>query len=124
MLFRSGNLGSAINDYEKAIQLDPKFTWPYNNLAIILYSTEDPKYLNPQKAVDLLLKALEISGPRVPAYNESLAGAYARLDQFDKAIEYQNIAIDIVEERGWYEKAEEYKAQLESYKNNKILDQS
>ena len=114
---------SSVQNYEKAIEIDPEFTWSYNNLAIIYYSSDDQKYRNPERAVDLLLKAMKISGPRVPEYNHSLAAAYARLGQFQKSVEYQTVDIDIAKERGWgEEKVKELQEELEAYENNRIPD--
>lgn len=116
-----GKISESVESYEKAIDLNPQFTWSYNNLAEIFYSSTDLKYRNPEKAVNLLLKALEISGPRVPAYNQSLAAAYAQLGQFQKSIEYQSVAVDIARERGWDKTLEEYQKELEAYKEKRII---
>lgn len=114
------DIPNAIKSYEKAIEIKPNFTWPYNNLAIILISSEKEEYRNPQRAVELLLKAMKISGKRIPAYNSSLAAAYAHLGDFEKAVKFQKIALDIAKERKWAEKIKECENELEAYKTKEI----
>ena len=53
--FKAGNLDPAIADYTKALELDPKLAWAYNNLGAIFVQKDDFDHAIP--AYD---KALEI----------------------------------------------------------------
>ncbi len=63
---------------------------------------------------------MKTSGYRTPDYNHNMAAGYAHLDQFDQAIKYQEIAIDIVTEREWTDLAKEYTKELKLYQQKII----
>jgi len=65
---------------EKAIDLNPKFPEPYNNLGNIFL--EEKQY---EIAVDLYEKAISLN-PDYAAAHSNLGLAYKKLNQYDKAI--------------------------------------
>ena len=63
MSFESGDLAAAKKDFESALNLDPKNSFAYNNLASIAIKNQDYK-----KAKDLAGRAIELDPQNGPAY--------------------------------------------------------
>jgi len=82
----------AIRDLDKAIQLDPKYARAYNNLAWLLATADDRSIRNGRRAVELALKACDLSPCQDAYLLDTLAAAYARVGDFDKAMEWQSRA--------------------------------
>jgi len=80
----------AIRDLDKAIELDPKYARAYNNLAWLLATAEERSIRNGRRAVELALKACELSECQDAYLLGTLAAAYARNGDFVKAIEWQD----------------------------------
>ena len=83
----------AIGDFDKAIQLDPKYARAYNNLAWLLATAENPSIRDGRRAVELALKACDLSACQDTYLLDTLAAAYARVGNFAKAIEWQSKAM-------------------------------
>jgi tetratricopeptide (TPR) repeat protein len=83
----------AIRDFDKAIQLDPNYARAYNNLAWLLATAENPSIRDGRRAVELALKACDLSACRDAYLLDTLAAAYARVGNFAKAIEWHNKAM-------------------------------
>lgn len=107
----NGNLGSALNEYLKAIEIDPYFARAYNNLGYIYRQ---------QGKVDLAIKyynkTLELN-PKDDTAHTNLASAYEKKGDYDKAIDefHQALKLDpgsITVELA-LEKIEKKKAQAE-----------
>lgn len=89
-----GDYGRAVSDYDKAIEVDPKDALAYNNLAWLLASGDRADLRDGKKALELALKACELSGWGNPSYVDTLASAYARVGEFQNAVKWQQKAID------------------------------
>jgi Flp pilus assembly protein TadD len=83
----------AIRDLNKAIELDPKYARAYNNLAWLLATAEEPSIRNGRRAVELALKACELSECQDAFLLDTLAAAYARNGDFAMAIELQDKSV-------------------------------
>jgi len=74
----------AINDCQKAIYLNPDYSFAYNNLAWIYSTCMDEKYRDGDKAVRNAKKAVELNPTIINLH--TLAAAYAENNMFEKAV--------------------------------------
>jgi Flp pilus assembly protein TadD len=56
-----GRFPQALADYEKILELMPKSGEAHNDLAWFLATCAEPKFLDPKRAVELALKAVELT---------------------------------------------------------------
>jgi tetratricopeptide (TPR) repeat protein len=87
-----------IADYREAIGLAPDHSMAHNNLAWTLATCPEEKYRDGKAAVDEATKAVELTQNKQGEFIDTLAAAYAEKGDFDKAAEYQQKAIDLVED--------------------------
>ncbi len=85
----------AIDDYESAIRLGAKLFPPYNNYAWLLATSPDPSIQNGKRAVELALKACELTQWKRWNCLGTLGAAYARTGDFAQAIKYQTEAMSM-----------------------------
>ena len=83
----------AIRDLDKAIELDSRYARAYNNLAWLLATADEPSFRNGRRAIELALKACELSACKDAYLLDTVAAAYARNGDFAKAIEWQDKSI-------------------------------
>ncbi len=95
--WKKGQYDQAISDYNKALEINPKCVEAYNNLAWVLATARESKYRNGKKAVELALKACELSDWKNQYCLGTLAAAYARTGDFDKAVRWQKEALESYE---------------------------
>jgi tetratricopeptide (TPR) repeat protein len=79
----------AIEDFETAIKLNPEDSLAKNNYAWLLATCPDAAYRNGARAVELALKACQLTGWKQWISVDSLAAAYAEVGDFAQAIKYQ-----------------------------------
>ena len=111
---RQGQYDKAIENLDKAIEIDPEDARAYNLKAWILATCPKKKYRDGDKAVDLAKKAVELS--LSSTYLDTLAAAYAEASRFEDAITTQAEAISILEkEEKPDEEINEFKERLMAY---------
>lgn len=86
----------AIADYTKVIRINPESPGSYNNLAWLRATYPVQQYRDGKQAIELGLKACELSDWKVAHYVGTLAAAYAENNQFDEAVRWQKKAVELV----------------------------
>jgi tetratricopeptide (TPR) repeat protein len=99
-LQQQGALAEAISAYRRASALDSNLAFAANNLAWILATAADATLRQPDEAVTLAQRALELSGGQDPAYLDTLAAAYAAAGRFDDAVQTVAQALELARKAG------------------------
>lgn len=106
-LRREGLIDASIDWLEKSVQqnYEPAYT-PMNNIAWALATDKNDKVRDGEKAVRLAKLVCEKTNWDEPIFLDTLAAAYAEVEQWDKAVETQELAIlklqDSREDRAGY----------------------
>jgi tetratricopeptide (TPR) repeat protein len=113
---QKGQHDLAIADYTKALEIDPWYAEAYNVLAWLLATAKEPRIRNGEKAVELALRACELTDWKNPVYLDTLAAAYARVDDFSNAIKWQEEVLKSPEIYKHIYKQDEARGKLDSYR--------
>jgi len=113
--YEKGLYEQTISDYNKALEINPRYTLVYNNLAWVLATVGNASFRDGGKAVELALKACELSVWKNPLYLSTLAAAYARVGDFDSAVKWQEKALEFPEVTN----KTEYQMRLNFYKKGR-----
>ncbi|MFB3883825.1 MAG: tetratricopeptide repeat protein [Thermodesulfobacteriota bacterium] len=105
----------AISDFNKAIEISPTYALAYNNLAWLFATAKTPHFRDGKKAIELALKACDLTGYEARDYLGTLAAAYARAGDFENAVQWQEKAM--VDIKG--SQMKESQERLEFYKERK-----
>jgi tetratricopeptide (TPR) repeat protein len=84
-----GQYNEAISEYNKAIELDPKYDDSYNKRGLVYYNKK-----NYEQAIEDYTTAIQLNSKNTDAYNNR-GIVYYQLDQNDKAISDYTKAIEI-----------------------------
>jgi len=110
-----GDFAQALAAYDAAIRLDPKSAMAYNNRAWLRATCQDDKFRDGAKAVEDAMKASELASGQDFSMLDTLAAAYAEAGQFDKAVEWQQKAIELAPD----DQKEDLGTRLELYQAKK-----
>ncbi len=95
LFFKAGNYGEAAGAFQKAIEMEPGFGWPYSNLGRVLAS--QGKY---EEAIPLLLKSIDLfqeDKDKAVAWNR-LGNVYRKMNDYDNAIKAYQKAVTLNDE--------------------------
>ena len=90
-----GQYGEALADYSKAVELVPDYLEAHNSLAWLLATCPNERFRDGDRAIKSAIRACELTEWREPDYLDTLAAAYAESGQFEKAVEFQQKALDL-----------------------------
>ena len=93
ILKEQGRLPEAVAQHRSALEIKPDFVPSLNDLAWILATAKDERVRNPSESVRLAEKVCELTSFRDYNCLDTLAAAYARANQFERAIETAQKAI-------------------------------
>lgn len=110
-----GKQAEALADYEQALKLDPNNSGVLNNLAWLLATSPDDKLRNGKRAIDLALKACEVTDYKQAHILSTLAAAYAETGDFDTAKKWSGKAVETSDES----MKEQLSKELKSYEEGK-----
>jgi tetratricopeptide (TPR) repeat protein len=114
-----GQFDQAISDLKKALEINPNNADTNNNLAWVLATAKVPAFRDGKKAVELALKACELSDWKNLGYLDTLAAAYARAGDFENAVKWQERVIGSPEVAQQADLQAELRERLKFYKEHK-----
>jgi cytochrome c-type biogenesis protein CcmH/NrfG len=114
-----GYLAPAVRNYHKALQLKPDSIYILRNLAWLLATAQDNKIYNPDAAVEFAARACRLSDFKDAKAMATLAAAYAAAENFKKAAETAQIAIDLADSLDQKILADEIRTHLLLYKTGR-----
>ena len=91
----TGQQQKAAHHYRLAVELNTKSPEPYNGLAWILATSSDKAGRDPEQAVRLAQRAVELSKHQDPSTLDTLATAYAAVGQFEQAVQISKQAMEL-----------------------------
>ena len=106
----------AIADYKEAIRLDRTFAPAYHALAWLWATCPEESFRHGKRAVELATRACGLAEWKDANMLATLAAAYAEVGEFDKAVEWEEKAIQLYANADDCKKGEE---RLKLYKEKK-----
>lgn len=110
-----GDHRKAVADYEVAAQLFPDDSGLLNNFAWVLATSPEDDLRNGKRAVELGLKACELTEYKQSHILSTLAAAYAETGDFDSAVKWSEKSVEL----GDGDIKEQLKQELDSYHQKK-----
>ena len=110
-----GKHKEAIADYEAALEINREYDNLLNNLAWVLSTSPVDDVRDGKRAVELALKACEVSNYEKPHILSTLAAAYAESGDFKNAVKWAKKAVEI----GREDIQEQLEHELKSYSKKK-----
>jgi len=124
ILLSQGEHGDAVSAYEKAVRMMPEAVNEdirsslLNNLSWLLATSPEDGVRDGERALELGLKACELTNYAEAHILSTLAAAYAEKGDFEKAIEFATKAVDIGKKEE-SEQLEQLEGELKSYQEKK-----
>lgn len=112
-----GDHVAAIADLEKAMELQPENDTVLNNLAWVLATSPDDAVRDGKRAIEIAMKACELTEWKQPHVISTLAAAHAEAGDFETARKYSRQAVDGSDESS--EVRDQLKSELASYEAEK-----
>ena len=118
--FQMGKIDLAIDQWTRAINLNPLTPVVLNKLAWLLTFATDPKLRDTARAVKFAQQACELTRYEQYPFLETLAAAYAADGQLPLAVQTVQKALDLALATGNKDAAAKIQKQLESYKEKQL----
>ncbi len=83
----------AIQHYQRVIQLEPNLAVAHNNLAWLYATADDPRFRNPQQALEHARRAVALSGNKQPDFLDTLAEALYLNRNYNEAVSVETKAL-------------------------------
>ena len=115
---KAKQIGNAISQYKRTISINPEYPDVKNDLAWILATTKNKKYLDPNLAIKISKALCKKTNWKDPYVIDTLAAAFAASGDFKKAVKYSNQAIKITSDKSL---SKELKNHLMLFKNQKTV---
>ncbi len=87
----------AVEDYERAMELDAEDDGVLNNLAWVLSTSPDDAVRDGKRAVELSLKAAELTDWQAAHILSTLAASYAETGDFENAVKWSEKSVELAE---------------------------
>jgi tetratricopeptide (TPR) repeat protein len=110
-----GAHAEAIEDYERALKIQPEDSGLLNNLAWVLATSPEDELRDGERSLELATKASELTEYQEAHILSTLASAYAELGDFTTAIQWSEKSVEL----GEGEVKEQLEQELESYREEK-----
>jgi tetratricopeptide (TPR) repeat protein len=88
-----GEIATAMDHYREALRSAPDFPEALNYLAWLLATADDARLRDPARALELALRACDLTGHQHAVPLRTLAVVYAELGQLDRAIQHAESAL-------------------------------
>ena len=85
-LIRKGKTEEAIQHYRTALRFRPDWPEVLNNLAWLFATHKNPRFRDGAQALQLAQKACELTDHKQANFLDTMAAAYAEVEQFDQAL--------------------------------------
>ena len=95
--YRLNHYEEAIRDLDQAIKIDPKDEVSMTHLAWILAAAPQQKLRDGKRAVEMAMKACELSKDKPEYAFDALAAAYAEVSDFAAAVKWQEKSLDLTD---------------------------
>ena len=118
-LVQKGLYRDAVSHYEAALESDPDFALPLNNLSWLLSAGPDQSIRSGARAVELALKLNRVTQEKNPFYIRTLAAAYAEAGQFERAIETSQTASALAAAQGQHQLAAKIEGETNLYREHR-----
>ncbi|MFC1597658.1 tetratricopeptide repeat protein [Planctomycetota bacterium] len=123
-LAAGGRFGPAIDNYRRALELDPKLDLALYNLAWLLATCSEEELRRPGEAVRLAQEAYELTEDPAAQHLEIVAVVYAAAGRFREAVAAAEKAVQLAEAAGNWPYADQLRSRLESFREQSLSESS
>ena len=116
LFLQQENFERAIYHFNMALQFKPDWPEALNYLAWLKTAYEKEDFYDPDGAVNLALRACELTEYKNPVMLNILSSAYAATGKLPQAIEIVQKALDLAQSAGQLQMVSEIQGRLELYK--------
>ncbi|HKP14256.1 MAG TPA: tetratricopeptide repeat protein [Blastocatellia bacterium] len=97
---KQGKFADAVANYRKALAMDDEMDGVLARLALLLATQDDPSLRNPDEAIKLAAKAVNLTAAQHPVPMNALATAYAEAGRFREAVAVAQRAFEVASTAG------------------------